>query len=284
MDLSHVQWFPGHMTKAMRMMEENIKLVDGVILVLDARAPFSCINKTLEKKLGNKPFLYVVNKSDLIPECDRDYIVKILSDQGRKTVTAVGTMAGGCKNVYPAFRSLLADKIERKAEKGITKSLRAMVAGVPNTGKSTVINALCGKKVAQVGNKAGVTRGKQWIRLDGFELLDTPGTMPPSLENNERGLNLCFIGGLNDAIIDEGDLCLALIEKLMIIRPVAFEEKYGVQTENKTPLAVYEEICEKRGYLAKGGVYDYSRCALAVIDDFRKGRLGKICLEGKAGL
>lgn len=284
MDLGHVQWFPGHMTKAMRMMEDNIKLVDGVIFVLDARAPFSCMNKTLEKKLGNKPFLYVVNKSDLIPESDRDYIVKQLSDQGKEVVTAVGTIPGGCKNVYPAFRSLLIEKIERKAAKGITKTLRAMVVGVPNTGKSTIINALCGKKAAQVGNKAGVTRGKQWIRLDGFELLDTPGTMPPSLESNDQGLNLAFIGGLNDAIIDEGDLCLALIEKLLVIRPSAITEKYGVDIAEKTPLAVYESICEKRGYLAKGGVYDYSRCALAVIDDFRKGRLGKICLEGKVGL
>ena len=284
MDLGHVQWFPGHMTKAMRMMEDNIKLVDGVIFVLDARAPFSCMNKTLEKKLGNKPFLYVLNKSDLIPESDRDYIVKTLTDQGKTVVTAVGTVAGGCRNIYPAFRSLLSEKIERKAQKGITKTLRAMVVGVPNTGKSTVINALCGKKAAQVGNKAGVTRGKQWIRLDGFELLDTPGTMPPALENNEQGLNLCCIGSLNDAIIDEGDLCLALIEKLLAIRPSAIAEKYSVEVEDKTPLAVYESICVKRGYLAKGGVYDYSRCALAVIDDFRKGRLGKICLEGKVGL
>lgn len=281
MDLSHIQWFPGHMTKAMRMMEENIKNVDGVIFVLDARAPFSCMNKTLEKKLGNKPFLYVLNKCDMISESDRDYIVKTLSDDGKKVVTAIGTNAGGCKNIYPAFRSLLAEKIERKAAKGITKTLRAMVAGVPNTGKSTVINALCGKKAAQVGNKAGVTRGKQWIRLDGFELLDTPGTMPPSLDNNNSGLNLAFIGSLNDAIVDEGDLCLALIEKILEIKPSAISDKYGVETADKTPLAVYESICEKRGYLMKGGVYDYSRCALAVIDDFRKCRLGKICLEGK---
>lgn len=284
MDLGHVQWFPGHMTKAMRMMEDNVKLVDGVIFVLDARAPFSCINDTLEKKLGNKPFLYVLNKCDMITESERDRMVGALVASGRKVVTAVGTASGGCKNVYTAFRALLSEKIERNAARGIKKTLRAMVCGVPNTGKSTVINALCGKKAAQVGNKAGVTRGKQWIRLDGFELLDTPGTMPPSVTDNEKGLNLAFIGSLNDAIIDEGDLCLALIERLMAIRPSALEEKYGVETEGATPLAVYESICEKRGFLARGGVYDYSRCALSVIDDFRKCRLGKICLEGKVGL
>lgn len=284
MDLGHVQWFPGHMTKAMRMMEDNVKLVDGVIFVLDARAPFSCINETLEKKLGNRPFLYVLNKCDMVTESDRDRMVSALVASGRKVVTSVGTTAGGCKSIYPAFRALLNDKIARNEAKGIKKTLRAMVCGVPNTGKSTVINALCGKKAAQVGNKAGVTRGKQWIRLDGFELLDTPGTMPPSIDDNEKGLNLAFIGGLNDAIIDEGDLCLALIERLLAIRPSALTEKYGIEVEGKAPLAVYESICEKRGYLARGGVYDYSRCALAVIDDFRKCRLGKICLEAKTAL
>ncbi len=284
MDMSHIQWFPGHMTKAMRMMEDNIKLVDGVIFVLDARAPFACINKTLEKKLENRPFLYVLNKCDLISESDKDYIVKTLTQQGKKVVCAIGTSSSGCKNIYPAFCSLLSEKIERNKAKGITKTLRAMVAGVPNTGKSTVINALCGKKVAQVGNKAGVTRGKQWIRLDGFELLDTPGTMPPSIENNEYGLHLAIIGSLNDAIIDESDLCLELIKYLMKINPQCLAERYSVEIADQEPLAVYEQICVKRGYLSKGGVYDYSRCALAVTDDFRKGKLGKICLEGKTSL
>ena len=272
------------MTKAMRMMEENLKIVDGIIFVLDARAPFACINKTLEKKLGNKPFLYVLNKSDLISDSDRDYLVNKLSAEGRKVVCAVGTQAGGCKNVYPAFCSLLKEKIQRSEAKGINRTLRAMIAGVPNTGKSTIINALCGKKAAQVGNKAGVTRGKQWVKLDGFEMLDTPGTMPPSIENNEYGLHLAFIGGLNDAILDEGDMCLAFIERLLAISPDSLTAKYGVDVCDKTPLEVYEDICVKRGYLLKGGEKDYSRCALAVIDDFRKGRLGKLCLEGKAAL
>lgn len=284
MDMQKIQWFPGHMTKAMRMMEENVKLVDGIIFVLDARAPFACINKTLEKKLGNRPFLYVLNKSDLISESDRDFIVKKLVNDGKKVVCAIGTQSGGCKNIYPAFCSLLTEKIQRSEAKGLNRTLRAMVAGVPNTGKSTIINALCGKKAAQVGNKAGVTRGKQWVKLDGFEMLDTPGTMPPSLDNNEYGLHLAFIGGLNDAILDEGDLCLAFIERMLILAPDALVQKYGVTLENKTPLEVYEDICVKRGYLLKGGEKDYSRCALAVIDDFRKGRLGKVCLEGKAAL
>lgn len=284
MDLEHIQWFPGHMTKAMRMMEENIKLCDGVIFVLDARAPFACRNKTLEKKLANRPFLFVLNKCDLISESDKDFIVSTFAKEGLKVVTSVGVISGGCKNIFNGFKSILAEKIERNKAKGINKTLRAMVAGVPNTGKSTVINALCGKKAAMVGDKAGVTRGKQWVRLDGFELLDTPGTMPPSIENNLHGLHLAFIGGLNDNILDIGDLCLAFIQEILKIDASIITAKYGVETQDKTPLEIYEGICARKGCLIRGGDYDYERCGRSVIDDFRKGRLGKICLEGKTAL
>ena len=284
MDLEHIQWFPGHMTKAMRMMEENIKLCDGVIFVLDARAPFSCRNTVLEKKLANRPFLYVLNKCDLITESERDYLVSHFAKEGIKVVTTVGTMAGGCKNVFTAFKSLLSEKIERNKAKGINKTLRAMVAGVPNTGKSTLINALCGKKATTVGDKAGVTRGKQWVRLDGFELLDTPGTMPPQLDNNLYGLHLAYIGGLNDSLLDVSDLCFSFLGELLKIKPSAITERYGVKIEDKTVLQIYEEICKRKGCLVKGGDYDYERAGRAIIDDFRKGRLGKICLEGKVDL
>ena len=284
MDLEHIQWFPGHMTKAMRMMEENIKLCDGVIFVLDARAPFACRNVTLEKKLANRPFLYVLNKCDLISESERDYIVSYFAKEGIKVVTSVGTVAGGCKNIFNAFKELLSEKIERNKAKGINKTLRAMVAGVPNTGKSTVINALCGKKAAMVGDKAGVTRGKQWIRLDGFELLDTPGTMPPQIDNNLYGLHLAYIGSLNDNLFDVSDLCFSFLGELIKIAPSAITERYGVEIEDKTVLEIYEGICKRKGCLVKGGDYDYERAGRSVIDDFRKGRLGKICLEGKAAL
>ncbi|MBR3863538.1 MAG: ribosome biogenesis GTPase YlqF [Clostridia bacterium] len=284
MDLQHIQWFPGHMTKAMRMMEENIKLCDGVIFVLDARAPFACRNKVLESKLANRPFLYVLNKCDLISESDKDYIVSVFAKEGIKVVPTASTIPGGSKNVFNAFKGLLSEKIERNKAKGINKTLRAMVAGVPNTGKSTLINALCGKKATMVGDKAGVTRGKQWVRLDGFELLDTPGTMPPSIENNLHGLHLAFIGGLNDNILDVSDLCFYFIEELLKINPQVLTTRYGIETKDKTTLEIYESICVRMGCLVRGGDYDYERCGKAVIDDFRKGRLGKICLEGKVTL
>ena len=281
MDLEHIQWFPGHMTKAMRMMEENIKLCDGVIFVLDARAPFACRNTVLESKLGTRPFLFVLNKCDLISESDRDRIVSYFAKQGIKVVPTVGTVTGGCKNIFTAFKEILHEKIERNKAKGVNKTLRAMVAGVPNTGKSTVINALCGKKATMVGDKAGVTRGKQWVRLEGFELLDTPGTMPPQLDNNTYGLHLAFIGGLNDNLLDVSDLCFAFLTELIEINPTVITERYGVETQNKTVLEIYEGICKRKGCLIKGGDYDYERAGRSVIDDFRKGRLGKICLEAK---
>ena len=284
MDLEHIQWFPGHMTKAMRMMEENIKLCDGVIFVLDARAPFACRNTVLEKKLANRPFLYVLNKCDLISEKDRDYLVSYFAKEGIKVVTSVGTVAGGCKNIFTAFKELLHEKIERNKAKGVNKTLRAMVAGVPNTGKSTVINALCGKKAAMVGDKAGVTRGKQWVRLDGFELLDTPGTMPPQLDNNLYGLHLAYIGGLNDNQLDVSELCFSFLNEIIKISPNSITERYGVEVGDKGTLEIYEAICKRMGCLVRGGDYDYERAGRSVIEDFRKGRLGKICLEGKVSL
>ena len=281
MDLQKIQWFPGHMTKAMRMMEENVKLVDGVIFVLDARAPFACENYSLEKLFLNKPVLYLLNKSDLISESDRDYLISAFEKNGKKAIFCCGIDSRGCKNVVSAFKELNKEKLERNALKGVTKLLRAMVVGVPNTGKSTVINCLSGKKVAQTGDKAGVTRGKQWIRLDGIELLDTPGTMPPSIKNNARGLHLAYIGCLNDALLDRSDLCFELLKELLAICPELLEQKYGVATSVE-PIEFYESVCKKRGFLLKGGSFDYERAGKAIIDDFRKCRIGKICLEGKA--
>lgn len=284
MDLQKIQWFPGHMTKAMRMMEENVKLVDGVIFVLDARAPFACENAALEKLFLNKPILYLLNKSDLISESDRDYLVNKYEKQGKKVVFTVGAESRGCKNVLSAFKELNKEKLERNAQKGVNKVLRAMVVGVPNTGKSTVINCLSGKKVAATGDKAGVTRGKQWIRLDGLELLDTPGTMPPSIKNNDLALHLAYVGCLNDALLDQSELCLLLLGELIKICPNLLEQKYGVAVQDKQPLEVYEGICKRRGFLLKGGDFDYERAGKSIIDDFRKCRIGKICLEGKVGV
>ena len=174
---------------------------------------------------------------------------------------------------------VLKEKIERNAQKGMTRTLRFMVAGLPNTGKSTIINTMSGAKKAETGNKAGVTRANKWIRLGSFDLLDTPGTMPPNIENQTYARHLAFIGAMNDDILHAEDLALDLITELVKIAPNEFKEKYKLDTLELTSLEIFDCICKKRGYLLRGGECDYERAAKAIIDDFRKGRIGKIALE-----
>ena len=175
--------------------------------------------------------------------------------------------------------SLLKEKLDRNKEKGVFKPIRFMVAGIPNTGKSTIINALSGGKKAVTGNKAGVTKGKQWVRLRELELLDTPGTMPPAFENQYLAKHLAYIGSMNDANIDFNDLAFELLSELKEKYPELLKNKYGIENLDVETLELYEKICVRRGFLRKGGEYDYERLATAIIDDFRKGRIGKIILD-----
>ena len=272
-----IQWFPGHMTKALRMMEENLRLVDGVIVILDARCPFACVNPRLEQLFAGRPVLYVLNKADLVEQRDIARNLSALKAEGKQAVAAVGTEKRSA--VYDGIFAMLAEKTARNRAKGVFKPMRVMVAGIPNTGKSTVINSLSGAKKAVTGDKAGVTKGKQWIRLFDLELLDTPGTMPPSFENQELAKHLAYIGSVNDDILDFTELAPELLEELWQRYPALLAEKYGIGEEEDTPLKKYEKVCRRRGFLLRGGEYDYERCAKAVVDDFRKGRIGKICLE-----
>lgn len=277
--MQHIQWFPGHMTKAMRMMEENLKLCDGAIYVLDARSTFACINLNLLKIFNNKPILYLINKSDLIEKSDLNVILDYFKSQNKFCLATVGTSQKDGKAIYSAIYTLLKEKIDRNNAKGVNKTLRFMVCGIPNTGKSTIINTLSGRKTAQTGDKAGVTKGKQWIKLDGLELLDTPGTMPPSFENQAYAHHLAYIGSVNDDILDIESLALDFIEEMSTINPSLIKDKYNASGE--TPLEIFDSVCLKRGYLIKRGEPDYTRGAKAILDDFRKGKLGKICLETK---
>lgn len=275
--MKHIQWFPGHMTKSMRMISENAKLIDGVICVLDARAPFSCINKKLSELFPNKPIIYALNKSDLVEREDLKRMINSFKEKGLKATGVVGTDKKSVMACLALIKEELKEKIERNTLKG-NRPIRISVIGIPNTGKSTFINSLCTQKKAITGDKAGVTRNTQWIKIEGVELMDTPGTMPPQFENQEIAKRLAFIGTLNDDILDKEEICLELIKSLIQICPQKLAEKYKIDI-TKEPLAVYEDICRKRGYLVRGGDYDYTRCANALLDDFRKGRIGKICLE-----
>ena len=277
--MKHLQWFPGHMTAAMRMMEENLKAVDGVMIVLDARAPRASLNSKLDKLFVNKKVLYVLNKTDLVSREDVLRTEKEFKAEGRETVAVSAMDKRAVDLLYEKIFTLLKEKLERNKLKGMFKPIRIMVAGIPNTGKSTIINALCGGKKAVTGNKAGVTKGKQWVRIRELELLDTPGTMPPAFENQTLAKHLAYIGSMNDANIDFNDLAYEFIAELKEKYPELLKSKYGIENLDVDTLELFNAICVRRGFLRRGGEFDYERCATAVIDDFRKGRIGKIILD-----
>lgn len=277
--MQHLQWFPGHMTAAMRMMEENLKAVDGAIMILDARAAKASVNRKLDGLFRDKKILYVLNKSDLVEESDVRATLKELRESGKTAVSVCAMDKRAVDALYNGIFNLLQEKIERYRAKGIARPLRVMVVGIPNTGKSTIINALCGGKKTLTGNKAGVTRGKQWVRIKDLELLDTPGTMPPSFDDQTLAKHLAYIGSMNDANIDAAELAYEFIKEMKISHPQAIVEKYALESVDASELEIMDAICVRRGFLLRGGEYDYERCGKAVIDDFRKGRLGKIKLD-----
>lgn len=271
-----IQWYPGHMAKAMREMGENLKLCDAVVFVLDARAPASSYNPRLKELAGEKPVLYVLAKGDLAAgtEC-----LTAFFERNLPAVQLSLTEAGSARILKGAISSLTAEKRKKYAEKGIYRPVRVMVAGVPNTGKSTLINLLAGAKKAITGDKAGVTRTQNWVKLGDVDLLDTPGTMPPAFENQTFARRLAYAGCLNDDILEPDEIALCLLEELSEKAPAALKERYGI--EGGEPLSMLEAVCARRGFLLKGGEFDYERGEKALIDDFRKGKLGKITLDSK---
>ena len=271
-----LQWYPGHMTRASRMIEQEIKLCDGVIFVLDARAPFACLNAKIFTVFKNKPVLYLLNKSDLVEQSDLNFALDEFKKQGKTAVAVDGRSEKSARVIFEKIGAVLSQVKEKYASKGVKRPLRVMVAGLPNTGKSTVINALIGKKGAKTGDKAGVTRDKQWLKIKDLELLDTPGTTPPSFENQRYALFLAFIGSLNDEILDFEELSVELIEYLTENYPEKLKSAYGVETENKLPYDILGEIAAKKGALKKGGEPDCLKAANMFVNDLRKGRIGKI--------
>lgn len=271
-----IQWYPGHMTKATRMMEENLRLVDGVVFVLDARCPAASFNPVLKTMVANKPVLYVFNKGDLA-DGKADVLLAHVRQKGAAAVKINAVNGSSKRIVTGALDELVAEKRDRALQKGYNKTFRFMVAGVPNTGKSTLINLVAGGRRAETGDKAGVTRGKQWIRLDNCELLDTPGTMPPAFSNQRLAAHLAYVGSINDDILDLDDIALGLLEELQAGYPERLAERYSIS--GGTPLEMLDTVCEKRAFKLRGNEYDYERGIRAVIDDFRKGKLGKITLD-----
>lgn len=271
-----IQWYPGHMAKAMRLMEENMSLCDGVILVLDARVPASSFNPRIRDMVRGKPVLYLLNKGDLA-DGGADGAVTLLKENGAVALKFCATSVRDQRTLQAALNSLVQERAQKNLGRGFTRAMRFLVAGVPNTGKSTVINLLAGGKKAQTGDKAGVTKTKQWVRSGDIEFLDTPGTMPPYFENQTLARRLAYVGSVNDDILAMDEIALALLEELAEKYPDRLEERYGIGA--CTPLEMLEGVCRRRGFMLRGGEFDYERGERALLDDFRKGKLGRICLD-----
>ena len=276
--MKNIQWFPGHMTRAMRDMEAKRDLCDGVICVLDARAPIATVNKNLNQIFGEKPVLYAFNKADLTDSTKLDGFIKLFERQGRYCVKCNSTNPSSKRVLLQKLGEITQEKRERAQAKGVNRTFRFMVAGIPNTGKSTLVNLISGQKRAKTGDKAGVTRDVRWLKCGAFDLLDTPGTMPPAFDNQYHARHLAYIGSINDDILDMDDIALELLGELASLYPEYLTERYGI-TDFSEKLGMYETLCKRRGFILRGGEYDYERGAKALIDDFRKGRIGKICME-----
>lgn len=274
------QWYPGHMTKAKRMMEENLKLIDLVIELVDARIPMSSRNPDIDRLALQKARIILLNKSDLAdPALNKDWI-SYYESKGMHVLEINAKTGGGIKSIQGLVQTACKEKIERDRKRGIVnRPVRAMVAGIPNVGKSTFINSFAGKACTKTGNKPGVTKGKQWIRLGkGLELLDTPGILWPKFEDNQVGMHLAFIGSMNDEIVIMDELACDLICELQIKYPGLLAKRYSLDEEGTAP-KILEAIARSRKCFLKGDVYDISKASGILIEDFRSGRLGRITLE-----
>ncbi len=276
------QWYPGHMTKAVRMMQENIKLVDLIIELVDARIPLSSRNPDINDLGKNKSRIVLLNKSDLSDPAANAKWMKYFAAQGAHVLELNSRQGNGIKAVNALVQEACKEKIERDLKRGIkNRPVRAMVVGIPNVGKSTFINSFAGKAVAKTGNKPGVTKGKQWIRLNkSLELLDTPGILWPKFEDQSVGMKLAFIGSMNDEVIIIDELACDLIDHLKGTYPQRLTERFGIEFTDETPAnEVLAMIAESRKCYGKGEKLELEKAANILLDDFRSGRMGRISLE-----
>lgn len=280
------QWYPGHMTKAVRMMQEDIKLIDLIIELVDARIPMSSRNPDIDELGKNKYRIVLLNKSDLADASSNQKWEQYFKKQGCFVLQINAKSGAGMKSIQSLVLEACKEKIERDKKRGIlNRPVRAMVVGIPNVGKSTFINSFAKKACTKTGNKPGVTKGKQWIRLNkSLELLDTPGILWPKFEDQIVGMKLAFIGSMNDEVIIMQEMAIDLIQMIAKSYAYVFKERYGVECateamDNKGALHVLEQIALVRKCYTKGEEIDYDKASHILIDDFRSGRLGRMTLE-----
>ena len=274
------QWYPGHMTKARRQMQEDLKLIDLMIELVDARVPAASRNPDIDELGKNKARLILLNKSDLADERGNDAWMEYFKGKGYSVVKVNSRSGAGMKAINSAVQEACKEKIERDRKRGIlNRPVRAMVVGIPNVGKSTFINAYAGRACAKTGNKPGVTKGKQWIRLSKqLELLDTPGILWPKFEDQQVGMRLAFIGSINDEILIPDELACDLIGAIKELYPKALQERYAADSAGN-PIEILEAVAESRKCYSKGEQLDLVKASGLLIDDFRSGKLGRITLE-----
>ena len=275
--IENINWYPGHMKKTRELIQENLKMVDLVIEVIDARIPVSSRNPIIDDRVKSKQRIIVLNKSDLSDGAANDAWAEELRKDG-SIVLQMNCMSG--QGVNQLFKTLTRLQDEKNKDQIRKKPLRMMIVGVPNVGKSSLINRMTGKKSAKTGDRPGVTKGKQWLALEnGMQLLDTPGILWPKFEDPEVGLNLAFCGSIKDEILDMATLALELIKVLAADYPELIMERYKLDSLSEDGLENMEAIALKRGFILPGKRIDYERCAKTVLDEFRGGKIGRITLE-----
>ena len=277
----NIQWYPGHMTKTRRQIEADLKLVDAVCEIVDARIPVSSRNPDIDSICGSKPRIIVLNRMDLAdPEATKQWM-QYFRQKGMAAVATDCKSRKGIGEFQPAVRSVLKEKIERNAAKGMNKPLRVMIVGIPNVGKSTLINQISGRKGAKAENRPGVTRGKQWVTVDnGLLLLDTPGILWPKFDDPEVGMMLAYTGAVKENVIDNEELAYHLMELLWKYYPDTVRQRYKVDMPEDTPgYELLEEAGRKRGFLMARGEINTERMAKVLLDEYRSGKLGHFTLE-----
>lgn len=279
-----IQWFPGHMAKTRRLISENLKDVDIVIEILDARIPYSSKNPEIAKLIGDKPTLTILNKASLANKAITKEWIEYYSRLGKSAISVDCITGEGISQIPSAVKEILAEKIKRNEAKGMQKKIKAMFVGIPNVGKSSLINKLCGSKKAKVENRPGVTLNKQWIPTTaGFDLMDMPGVLWPKFEEKEVGENLAITGAIKDAILDIEYIAVLLCKRLRDIAPDSFMQRYKI-TKNELDSCeqdyeLLELVGKKRGFLISGGEINYERTATMLLEEFRSSKIGAISLE-----